>query len=57
MCQGFRDVVRRQDVVDRERASSKVWLEFASAPYFVCALANSSLRKVSGPVCCGEKSM
>jgi hypothetical protein len=33
----------------------KVWLGlFASAPYFASALANSPLRKVSGPVCCGE---
>ena len=36
--------------------SSKVWWLgfFASAPYFASALANSPLRKVSGPVCCGE---
>ena len=57
MCQDVRGVVRRQDVFDREYELDRKpgWGScFASAPYFASALANSPLRKVSGPVCCGE---
>ena len=53
MCNDFRDVARRQGVVDRERELESL----AGVRQRVVLrerLANSPLRKVSEPVCCGE---
>ena len=53
MCQGFRDVARRKDVVDRERELESL-AGVRKRAVLRERLASSSLRKVSGPVCCGE---
>ena len=49
----FRDVARRQDVVDRERELESL-AGVRKRVVLRERLTNSSLRKVSGPVCCGE---
>jgi len=55
MCQDLRDVVRRQDVVDREHELESLARVLRKRVVLRERLvANSSLRKVTGPVCCGE---